>query len=167
MHKIFFIVCLVVAVACSNSTTESTTLEEGALEGSVHAGAADTIITNAQPFVLDGCYEMTMKKDSAFMQLQLTDSVVTGTLNFNFFEKDNNKGTVKGVLRGDKIIADYTFQSEGLTTVLEVIFQLQDKTLVQGFGDLQEKGGKLVFADPDNLQYQSGNPFIKTDCLQD
>lgn len=167
MHKLFFIACIAVAMACNNSTTETTTLEEGALEGSVHAGAADTIVTNAQPFVLDGCYEMTMKKDSAFLQLQLTDSVVNGTLNFNFFEKDSNKGTIKGVLRGDKIIADYTFQSEGLTTVREVVFLLQDKTLVQGFGELQEKGGKFVFTDPDNLQYQPDNPFIKTDCPQD
>ena len=165
MQKLFFFLSIVLVAACnSNTANDTTTLQEGATEGSVHAGAADTIVTGAKPFALEGCYEMTLKKDSAFMQLQLQDSIVSGTLNFNFFEKDRNTGTFKGVLRGDKILADYTFQSEGVTSVREIVFLLKDGTLLQGFGNLKEEGGKLVFANREELQYQKANPFIKINC---
>ena len=168
MQKRLFFLLLIALAACNNKTgNDTTTLEEGATEGSVHAGAAGTtgtINTNAQPFALAGCYEMTMKKDSAFMQLQLEDSVVSGTLNFHFFEKDRNTGTFKGVLRGDRILADYTFQSEGVTSVREIVFKIKDTMLLHGFGELKEEGGKLVFENVDAVQYQMANPFIKTDC---
>lgn len=165
MQKPLFFLLIILLAACnSNKADEPVTLQEGATEGSVHAGAADTIVTGAKPFALAGCYEMTLKKDSAFMHLQLQDSIVSGTLNFIFFEKDRNTGTFKGVLRGDRIIADYTFQSEGVTSVREIVFKIKDTTLVQGFGELKEEGGKLVFENLDDLQYQLANPFIKTDC---
>ena len=165
MQKLFFSLLIVLVAACnSNTANDTTTLQEGATEGSVHAGAADTIVTGVKPIALEGCYEMTLKKDSAFMQLQLQDSIVSGTLNFNFFEKDRNTGTFKGVLRGDKILADYTFQSEGVTSVREIVFLLKDGTLLPGFGNLKEEGGKLVFANREELQYQKANPFIKINC---
>ena len=168
MQKRVFFLLIIALAACNNkSANNATTLEAGATEGSVHAGAAGTtgtINTDAQPFALEGCYEMTMKKDSAFMRLQLQDSIAIGTLNFIFFEKDRNTGTFKGVLRGDRIVADYTFQSEGMTSVREIVFKIKDTTLVQGFGELKEEGSKLVFENLDEVQYQLANPFIKTAC---
>ncbi len=156
---------MIALTACnSNTTNNTTTLQQGATEGSVHAGAADTIVTSAKPFALEGCYEMTMKKDSAFMQLQLQDSTVSGTLNFLFCEKDRNTGTFTGVLRGDRILADYTFQSEGTTSVRQIVFKIKDGTLLHGFGELREEGGKFVFENVDDVQYQTANPFIKIDC---
>lgn len=168
MQKLLFFLLIIALAACNNKSADTnTTLQEGATEGSVHAGAAvttGTINTDAQPFALEGCYEMTMKKDSAFMRLNLQDSIVSGTLNFIFFEKDRNLGTFKGVLRGDRILADYTFQSEGVTSVREIVFKIKDTTLLHGFGELKEEGGKLVFENVDDVQYQQANPFIKVAC---
>lgn len=163
MQKIFISLLILVLAACNNSTT-NTESTDAATEGSVHAGATDTIATGATPLVLTGCYEMTMKKDSAFLDLQVTDTVVTGTLTFDFFEKDRNKGTLQGVLRNDHILADYTFQSEGVTSVREVVFKIKDSTLVQAHGELKEAGSKLVFVDKENLQYEETHPFIKVAC---
>lgn len=158
---IFFLLLLL--YACNNRST-STEVEDAATAGSVHAGAADTLVTGVQPFVLTGCYEMTMKKDSAFLDLQVEDTLVSGTLDFNFFEKDRNRGTLKGVLRNDRILADYTFSSEGVTSVREVIFLIKNGTLLNAYGALKEQGGKLVFADREDLQYGEANPFIKVPC---
>lgn len=165
MQLFLYAFLIALLLACNNNNKPATTdLQDAVSEGSVHAGAGDTIATGAQPFVLTGCYEMTLKKDSAFLDLQVVDTFITGSLTFNFFEKDKNSGTLKGVLRNDRIVADYTFQSEGVTSVREVIFMIEDGTLLQAYGELKEQGGKLVFADKENLQFQKPNPFIKVDC---
>lgn len=62
------------------------------------------------------------------------------------------------------IYADYSFQSEGTTSVREVIFKISGDTLIQAFGDLIEKKGKIVFKDTNNLQYINSSPFIKASC---
>ena len=158
MKYIFLIAALLIFGACNDNTTST------APNGSVHAGATDTITTHQTPFVLTGCYEMTLKRDSAFLDLQVKDTVVTGTLQFQFFEKDNNTGTLQGVLRNDMIIADYTFRSEGVTSVREVVFKIKEGTLLSAHGTMVEKDGKLVFTDKEALQYQTQNPYIKVDC---
>lgn len=165
MQQLILFLCILFFAACnSNTSGDATTLSEGATEGTVHAGAGSTINTNAAPFVLEGCYEMTLKKDSAFLQLHVADTLVSGTLEFNFHEKDRNTGSLRGVLRNNLIIADYTFQSEGITSVRELVFQIHNNTLLQGFGDLQEQDGKLVFQDKNKVQYHTNNPFIKVAC---
>ena len=161
-----FISCFIafLMASCNNDNDANTTTEDSMTGETIHATATDTIITNAQPMQLAGCYQMVFKKDSADMHLNVKDTIVSGTLNFNLYQKDKNKGTIHGVWRNDKIYADYSFQSEGMTSVREVIFKIDDGNLVQAFGDLTEKDGKLVFTDKDQLQYQTANPFIKTDC---
>lgn len=165
MQPLFVLIVFVLFTSCNNPSNETTT--DAATEGSVHANATDTIVTDAKPFALAGCYEMTLKKDSAFLDLTVDDTLVKGALTFNLFEKDRNTGTVQGVLRNDKIFADYTFQSEGVTSVRQIILQIKDGTLLQAYGDLKEKNGKLIFIDPENLQYQTANPFIKVPCPAD
>src|SRR5688572_4082270 len=131
----------------------------------VHAQATDTIVRGARPIRLDGCYQMILKKDTATLVLEVRDSTVTGNLNYHWNEKDWNEGSLKGVLRNDAIHADYTFQSEGMTSVREVVFRIEENGyLVEGFGDLLQKDGKVVFADRDALQYQQNHPFIPVPC---
>jgi hypothetical protein len=167
MQSLFTFLAIALLISCNNKTNGTTAVTDSATDGSVHANATDTIVTNAKPFALAGCYQMTIKKDSAFLDLNLNDTIVTGKLTFNFFEKDKNSGTLKGVLRNEQIFADYTFKSEGVTSVREIILQIKDGTLLQAYGDLKEANGKLVFADRNKLQYQRANPFIKVDCPAD
>ena len=95
MKHILLISVIFIFMACNNKATDAPP------DGSVHAGATDTIATRQIPFVLTGCYQMTLKKDTAFLNLQVVDTTVTGILNYRFFEKDQNKGTLQGVLRND------------------------------------------------------------------
>jgi hypothetical protein len=148
--------------SCSNNKTADT----AALPSSqtVHANAADTIVTSSKPVVLAGCYQMVLQKDTATLQLDIKDSTVNGQLNYYFFEKDRNEGQIKGVLRNDIIVADYTFQSEGTTSVREVVFKIKQDTLLQGSGDIIEQNGKVVFKNRDALQFHASNPFVKVGC---
>jgi len=114
--------------------------------------------------VLAGCYQMILKRDTATLQLAVKDTTVTGDLRYDWYERDGNTGTLNGVLRNDRIYADYTFQSEGTTSVREVIFKIENGTLLQGFGNLKEEKGKVIFQEPDNLQFQTANPFFKIAC---
>lgn len=151
--------CLL-ATGCGNNPDATTSDNTG-----VHA-TADPVVGFAQsnPFVLPGCYEMTHKGDTATLQLAVQDSVVSGSLVYRLFQKDKNTGTIKGVLRDSLILADYTFESEGLTSVRELILKIEDTVLLQAFGDLQTKGNKVVFVNPAAVQYMADNPFVKLAC---
>lgn len=154
-------VCLaVVVLGCNSSGTDS-----GEPGETVHAGAADTIVTGAKAIPLTGCYQMILKRDTATLELDVKDSTVTGTLQYRWFEKDWNEGTLKGHVRQDRIHADYSFHSEGVTSVREVVFRIaEDGSLVEGFGDLVQQDRKLVFADKEALQYQETHPFLPIPC---
>ena len=148
------------ALGCNPSGTGS-----GPEGETVHTGPKDTIVTGAKAISLAGCYQMILKQDTATLQLDVKDSTVTGILNFHWYEKDWNEGTLKGVLRENRIHADYTFHSEGMVSVREVVFRIAENgSLVSGFGDLVEQGGKLVFADREALQFQVDHPFLPIPC---
>ncbi len=130
----------------------------------MHNNIRDTIVTGRMPVRLNGCYQMTMKEDTADLKITLRDSTVTGNLEYRLKEKDRNSGTLAGVLREGFIYADYTFQSEGVTSVREVAFKIEGDTLLPGFGDIREAGGKVVFTNRSALQYQHESPFIRITC---
>jgi hypothetical protein len=160
MKWFFFFSLGLAALGCHPSGTGSDAAGE-----SVHAGATDTVVTGRKAVRLGGCYQMILKRDTATLELDLKDSTVTGTLQYRWFEKDRNEGTLRGILREDAIHADYSFQSEGGTTVREVVFRIgEDGSLQEGFGDLVPRQGKLVFADKQALQYQVSHPFLSIPC---
>ena len=160
-----FAFVLIYFTACSDNATPVRTDATGT-PGSeaVHSNATETRPVGGKPLVLNGCYEMIMKQDTASLTLNVKDTTVTGQLDYRWYEKDRNEGTLKGVLRNDKIYADYTFNSEGMTSVREVVFKIQDATLLQGTGELTEANGKIIYRDANNLSYDTTNPFIKVAC---
>ncbi|HEX2534289.1 MAG TPA: hypothetical protein VHK69_11160 [Chitinophagaceae bacterium] len=146
--------------ACGGDTVSRT--EPAASE--VHQNASVPTGTTSTAIPLNGCYEMVFKRDTARMQLELRDSTITGTLEYRLYEKDRNTGTLKGVVRDSLIVADYTFSSEGSTSVREVVFRIEDTALVPAHGDIEERSGRLVFRDRSRLQYETANPFLRFPC---
>lgn len=162
MIKILPGIVLLAILSCSNR-------DEGADNGnnksaSPHSNAEKYIDTSVKVIRLDGCYQMTIKRDTANMKLNIVNSTVTGDLVYDWNEKDGNAGTLKGVLRDSLIFADYSFQSEGMTSVREVIFKIKDDSLQWGYGNITEKEGKIIFRDRDKIQFDSNSPFIKIPC---
>jgi hypothetical protein len=110
------------------------------------------------------CYSYTNKKDSVLLHANIGDSAVTGNLYYNFYEKDKNNGTITGKIKGDTLLADYTFISEGKQSVREVAFLLTDSTAKEGYGEMIEKNNKMVFANPKNVSFNNSFILIKENC---
>ncbi len=164
MYKLLTALVVLLYACNDTSNTAATTNDTARSSQTIHTNVTDSVITTAKPMVLNGCYQMVLKRDTAFLNLMVTDTIVTGTLHYNFYEKDKNTGTLQGVLRNDRIEADYTFRSEGMTSIREVVFKLENGMLLHGSGDLTEKNGKILFQDKSKLQFQTANPFIKVPC---
>jgi hypothetical protein len=165
MFKLLPAVSLVLFCACANNAGTADNESDTALSSQTpHNNGDATVVTGAKPIALNGCYQMTLKRDTATLNLTLKDTTVTGTLRYDWHEKDHNIGTIKGVLRNNAIYADYMFDSEGTSSVREVVFKIQDTVLLQGFGALTEENGKIIFQHRDSLQFQDNYPFIKIMC---
>ena len=112
---------------------------------------ATTPDTNASK--AKACYVYIKDKDTVSLSLITAGNAVAGSLNYNFYEKDKNAGTIAGIIKGDTIIADYTFQSEGSTSYRQVSFIKKGDQLLEGYGPTQEADGRRVFTNIAGLKY--------------
>jgi len=136
-------------VACQGNSSKSTATD---------AKVAETDTNSKQ------CFQYIDKKDTASLSLEINNDKVTGVLNYNLFEKDKNNGTITGIVKGDTIIADYTFQSEGTTSTREVVWLKKNNELVEGFGDIEEVKGKMKFKNTSNLHFDQSMVFKSIVC---
>ncbi|TBO42427.1 hypothetical protein [Pedobacter kyonggii] len=138
---------------------------QGGTAKKTQAKIDSTIVTNAtaSPDSLR-CYQYIKNRDTATLSLKIADNKVTGTLGYNLYEKDKNAGTIAGIVKGDTIIASYTFQSEGKTSIREVAFLKKGDQLAEGFGDIEEVKGETKFKHPSKLKFDGSMTFDKIDC---
>ncbi|WP_293786089.1 hypothetical protein [uncultured Pedobacter sp.] len=138
---------------------------QGGTAKKTQAKIDSTIVANAA-VTTDSvqCYQYIKNRDTATLSLKTADQKFTGTLGYNLYEKDKNAGTIAGVIKGDTIIANYTFQSEGKTSVREVAFLKKGDQLAEGFGDVQEVNGQTKFKDLSKLKFDGSMTFEKIDC---
>lgn len=157
MKSIIFFASILLASCNSQSTQDKTE--------AINMDSDSVAENNAPaPLVVPGCYAYILKKDSAFIKLDVSGNTVSGDLSYNLYEKDTNKGTINGHLQDSLIIADYTFQAEGMTSVRQVVFKIHGDSLTEGFGDIEMKGDTARFKNISQLEFQDQRPFIKTNC---
>jgi len=125
---------------------------------------ADTTAMSAEPANTSQCYQSIKNRDTASITLNIEDDKVTGALNYNLFEKDKNAGVIAGIVKGDTIIADYTFQSEGTTSIRQVVWLKKENQLIEGFGDVEEVDGKTQFKDQNKINFDKSMVFNQIDC---
>ena len=89
---------------------------------------------------------------------------VNGELHYHLKEKDANMGTISGIFIGDTLFGDYTFKSEGMTSVREAIFVRKGNTMVQGMGEMEERNNKQCFKNPKALSFDNSIVLEKIDC---
>ncbi len=141
---------MLLLLACSSEQSEQT----------------DTVQESQVPEVVESsaCYASVMGQDTMRLQVQGMGEEITGNLSYNFYEKDDNEGTLRGQMRGDTLLADYTFQSEGTESVRQVVFLQKEGSFVEGYGDMEDRGGKMVFKNTAALDFASGTVFQKVPC---
>ena len=111
------------------------------------------------------CYLYVKAKDTVRLTLITANgNNVSGDLVYSFFEKDKNSGTVSGMFKGDTLYADYTFQSEGTSSVRETVFLKKGTTLIEGYGEITEKDNKQVFKDKKTLKFEGNVILNKVEC---
>ncbi|URC10879.1 hypothetical protein [Flavobacterium sp. B183] len=113
----------------------------------------------------DQCYASRTRNSVTEMSLNVNShQEVNGKLSYNISGKDKNEGALIGNMKGDTLIADYTFISEGVTSVREVAFLKKDGAFIEGYGDVIEANGKFSFKDKKQLKFDQKNVLTKVDC---
>lgn len=115
---------------------------------------------------LSGCYLRVLKRDTLALSIQQTSKAVTGKLSFDNFEKDGSSGSVSGTVDSNILKLIYSFQSEGMHSVMEVYFKIEDSTLIHGIGEVAVKGDTAYYANPGEINYPQTNRLIKISCEQ-
>jgi hypothetical protein len=128
-------------------------------KGEETAGKTDSVVVSRPD--LEGCYRMTIGKDTATLFVSYEGDSVKGALSYHWEQRDHNDGTIRGVLRDSLLVADYTFQSEGILSVREVVFKMYEDTLLQGYGEPVTVRDTVRFRDIGLLVYDSKHPFVK------
>ncbi|WP_291152814.1 hypothetical protein [Flavobacterium sp. UBA7680] len=116
----------------------------------------------------DQCYEWKANGSAIEISFNVNShQEVNGKLTYNLLGKDKNEGTLIGNVKGDTIVADYTFNSEGTSSVREVVFLQKDGTLIEGYGDVVQANDKVTFKDKNKLKFDQKNTLTKIDCKVD
>lgn len=95
------------------------------------------------------CFIKAIGQDTVLLQLVVSDSLVTGHLSYNFFEKDKNTGEIKGSIKNNIIRATYHFMSEGVQSTRNVVFKLSGNQVFEGVPDNFGKEGEPLFNSDD------------------
>jgi uncharacterized protein YcfL len=150
-HILYFVICFSVASCQSNQSTDNET-DKTAVD--------TTSVQNSK----QNCYLFTKNKDTATLTIIQSNRIISGQLSYHLYEKDRNQGIIKGAMRGDTLLADYTFNSEGQESVRQVAFLKKGNQFLEGFGDVEEMNGKTVFKNLKHLKFGDAVTFEKIDC---
>ncbi len=111
---------------------------------------------------VEGCYVATLAKDVYTLNVQSqSGESIDGKLVFKNFEKDSSSGDFKGTYKDGMLFGNYTFNSEGSDSVLNVIFKRVGADFVRGYGDMNATGD--TFLDINKVTYDSSVVFRKTE----
>jgi len=101
------------------------------------------------------CYSYATATDTITLKVIHIGNSITGTLVYNLKEKDKNKGTIQGNMRGDILVADYAFMSEGIQSTRQVAFKMEGNSFVEGYGD---------FKNLDSLKFNTSMKLAEVTC---
>jgi hypothetical protein len=150
--KPFFLVAgfLTIFTACQQSAkpTAETTADSSKATAILHAGPQ--------------CFTQVFKQDTAYLQFETDNEVVTGQLTYLRFEKDKNTGTITGTINDNIIDVEYHFMSEGNMSVRNAIFKLEDGKIYEATTDSLDKDGQPIF-NKAALTFDT-TPFVKGKC---
>jgi hypothetical protein len=157
-HSLLFLSLAAIAVGSCNEPKKSTE--------AINRKDTSKAIENKIMIPASACYATTTGKDTVHLKVEVFEHVVTGTLLYKLYEKDSNIGEFEGQFHGDTLLADYTFMSEGIRSVRQVVFLIKDSMAMEGYGNMEEKNGKMIFKNPQELIFGKGLIMEKVPCRE-
>lgn len=155
MKKLLLLTVIVLAIsACKNKTEVKNNT----------VAAPKTVTLNPNTSIEKGCYRYSNGGSVVAMEITENENQVAGTLEIAYAEKDASKGTFAGTMNGDKLMATYTFLSEGKVNTREIAYLLKNNQLIEGYAEMDEKGTN--FKDTNAIEYTSTMPLSRVDCNQ-
>ncbi len=147
MKKILYCFSVMVLLSACNQKTEK-----------IESNNTATTINQTN---FSGMYNYEQNGSTVTLQLTVDGNKASGNLLYTLKEKDRNSGTFVGEIKDEILLADYTFSSEGILSVRQVSFKLTNASAIEGYGEVEEINGKMVFKDPANLEFGTGLVLTK------
>ena len=121
---------------------------------------------NVTPSMLSStnCYSYTSNRDTVLLKTTTVNDTITGTLSYNYYQKDKNNGKIEGIMKGELLIANYLFMSEGVQSIRQIAFKKMGNNLIEGYGEAEDKNGKSVFKNTDSLNFNQSFILNRVDC---
>ncbi len=142
--------------ACTNPKTST--------DETSKVNSVDSSANTAPAASLENCYRSKTGNSIVEMTLTEKDGLVQGTLNYLPEAKDKNTGAIIGRMTGDTLLADYTFMSEGVESLRQVIFLKTAQGYKEGYGPVKDQNGKMVFEDPATVDFSQSTELLKVEC---
>ena len=153
---LFFTITFLIAVSCNTKKKDTPSTKD----------KESTQLEKKKPKGLQkGCYVYNDNRSTISLQVLKKGDSIIGTLLFALAKKDKNTGRFIGRIKDSVLMADYTFESEGVESVREVAFRIKNDTLLQGYGPTEMKGEKQVFTRPSSLTFNTEFPLVKKPCV--
>jgi hypothetical protein len=152
MKTTYFIILLGVLASCDSQPKETEKQPEAPANENTKA---DSPLS---------CYQYAAQGDTVTLKLIRAGETLSGTLVYKFKEKDSNKGTIQAAMKGDLLLGEYTFFSEGTQSVRQVAFKRSGNTLTEGYGEIIEEKGTTKFRNVDSLDFSSSIKLQEIPC---
>ncbi|MFA6945126.1 MAG: hypothetical protein WC220_04410 [Pedobacter sp.] len=149
--KTFNILILAVLLASCNTQVKETET------------SSSTIKNKDEPSSTN-CYLYAGEADTVSLNLTHAGDSITGSLVYNFKEKDKNTGTINGRMNGNILIAEYIFLSEGTQSSRQVAFKFEGGNFVEGYGESYSQNDKILFKNIDSLNFNGSMKLTEIAC---
>jgi len=111
------------------------------------------------------CYRFLSGPDTIRLSYDTSGNTVRGHLEYRLRAKPHPEtGPFKGYFRGDTLVGDFRFEHEGKAFTREVTFLRHGKGFREGYGEVHEVDGKLVFVSNFNLRFDPSVLLEPVDC---
>jgi hypothetical protein len=161
VNMLFLMLLLAVMAACTDKKTEKPKEEP-------KAAPKEDMQSNLPPKDQKApeCFTYLNNKDTVYLQISEAYNMITGLLLYKYYKKDQNLGTIQGKMIGDILLADYSFKSEGKSSVRQVAFKRKGSDFIEGYGDVMTVSGKTVFKNVNTLKFNDAAVLRSIPCSQ-
>jgi len=164
MKCIPFIALAFFIISCQDNKHSGNSEENNAVHKDTSVVKEGEVAQNTDPY--QGCFRSVTGRDTLTLHLERKGDQYTGRMHFDNFEKDASQGPVNGTLENGTLHLWYSFDSEGMHSVMEVILKSGDNGLVRAMSPITNRGDTTVFRDPGSLEYPRQNPLLRVDCSE-